>query len=104
MFSGNDNDFILLSIHNGCDARGGYTHPKVFKVDDINYFINCIEKSCISCHCDTNSYNGNGYELCVSSGKYVDDDYVYTNTYKDEDGLLRCKHCGAVIVCGMPNY
>ena len=38
------------------------------------------------------------------SGKYVDNDYVYANTYEDEDGLLRCKHCNAVISCGMPNY
>lgn len=104
MFSNDDNDFVLLSIHNGCDARCGYTYPKVFKVDDINYFIKSIEESCISCHCNVNSYYGNGYELCVPSGEYVDNDYVYANTYEDEDGLLRCKHCNAVISCGMPNY
>ena len=104
MFSNDDNDFVLLSIHNGCDARCGYTYPKVFKVDDIDCFIKCITESCISCHCNVNSYYGNGYELCVSSGEYVDNDYVYANTYEDENGLLRCKHCNAVINCGMPNY
>lgn len=27
-----DNDYVLLQIHNGCDARGGYTDAKLFKV------------------------------------------------------------------------
>lgn len=31
-------DFIVLQVHNGCDVRGGYTVPQVFKVRDIEYF------------------------------------------------------------------
>lgn len=104
IFSNDDNDFVLLSIHNGCDIRSGYTYPKVFKVDDIDYFLIYMRESYIGCHCDVNSYHGSGYELCVSSGEYVDNNYVYANTYEDEDGLLRCKHCNEVIVCGMPDY
>jgi hypothetical protein len=28
-----DNDMIALSIHNGCDVRGGYTDYKFFRID-----------------------------------------------------------------------
>ena len=28
-----ENDVIALSIHNGCDARGGLTDYKFFKID-----------------------------------------------------------------------
>jgi hypothetical protein len=27
-------DYVLLQIHGGCDVRGGYTAPAVFRVDD----------------------------------------------------------------------
>jgi len=31
--------YLLLQIHNGADARGGYTAPQVFGVKDQEYFI-----------------------------------------------------------------
>ena len=40
---------------------------------------------------------------CVKKAIEVINDYVCENGM-DEDGLLRCKHCNAVIVCGMPHY
>src|SRR3990167_1501179 len=42
MFSldGNEYDaYILLQIHGGCDVRGGYTAPKLFKVCERDYFL-----------------------------------------------------------------
>ena len=30
--------FIVLQIHGGCDARGGYTKPKVFELEDYEKF------------------------------------------------------------------
>ena len=30
----NDEEYLLLQIHNGCDARGGYTDAKLFKTRD----------------------------------------------------------------------
>ena len=29
----NEEDYILLQIHGGCDARGGYTNARLFKYD-----------------------------------------------------------------------
>lgn len=34
-----DECYILLQIHNGCDVRGGYTAPRVFRVCDLDEFI-----------------------------------------------------------------
>jgi hypothetical protein len=33
-----DETYLILQIHNGCDVRGGYTAPRIFKVTDIDYF------------------------------------------------------------------
>lgn len=29
-----DHDLVILQIHNGCDARGGFTSPRVFECDE----------------------------------------------------------------------
>ncbi len=34
-----NHDFVILQTHNGCDIRGGYSRPHVFKVADIARFI-----------------------------------------------------------------
>ena len=31
--------YVLLQIHNGCDARGGYTAPKIFALSESEQFI-----------------------------------------------------------------
>ena len=34
IFEYNDNQYVILQIHNGADVRGGYTKPYIFKVDE----------------------------------------------------------------------
>lgn len=34
VFSLDSENYVLLQIHGGCDVRGGYTDPKVFRVTD----------------------------------------------------------------------
>ena len=34
LFEYNNNQYVILQIHNGCDVRGGYTKPYIFKVDN----------------------------------------------------------------------
>ena len=34
IFEYNNNEYVILQIHNGCDVRGGYTKPYIFKIDD----------------------------------------------------------------------
>ena len=33
-FSHDHTDYVILQIHNGCDARGGFTSPRVFECDE----------------------------------------------------------------------
>lgn len=35
----NDEQYLLLQIHGGCDARGGYTNAKLFKPQEEEYYI-----------------------------------------------------------------
>jgi hypothetical protein len=33
------NTYILLQIHGGCDVRGGYTKPRIFRIPELDYFL-----------------------------------------------------------------
>jgi hypothetical protein len=44
-----EEQFICLRIHNGCDARGGFTAPYFFKCDDPDYFV--IAQSQVTAYC-----------------------------------------------------
>jgi len=53
MFSLTDDEYdvyILLQIHGGCDVRGGYTKPRIFRVTERDYFI--IAQSDVWARCD----------------------------------------------------
>lgn len=46
-----DNEvYVILQSHNGCDVRGGYSTPHVFSIKDIDYFgDDRIEFYCPEC-------------------------------------------------------
>jgi hypothetical protein len=48
--------YIILSLHNGCDVRGGYTNPRVFRIttyDGVAGFYSTMESANIRCKkCD----------------------------------------------------
>ena len=98
-------DYVLLQVHNGCDARTGLTKPRVFELNDIEYFICDINRCNIICNCEHMSLTYDGYQTYYNyNGEYVDDTYIYENTYVDDDGNLRCKHCNEIIRCGFMEY
>lgn len=98
-------DYVLLQVHNGCDARSGLTRPRVFELNDIDYFLCDINKCDISCNCEHMSLTYDGYNSYYNyDGEYVDDTYIYENTYVDSDNNLRCKHCNNIIKCGFMEY
>ena len=43
--------YVVLSIHGGCDVRGGYTKPRIFEVDD-NTGKTIFDNARISLYCD----------------------------------------------------
>ena len=98
-------DYVLLQVHNGCDARSGLTAPKVFELNDIEYFLMGVHECDIYCDCNKFNLTYYGYnELCDYNGSYIDNQYIYENTYVDNEGNLRCKHCNELIKCAFMEY
>ena len=104
MFSdGYDNIYVCLQIHNGCDVRAGYTLPKIFYVENPEYFITGTTDALITCGCRDYNYYGHDYIEtydCVS----VDDEYIFNHTYVDDNGDLRCKDCGELLMSEFVDY
>ena len=77
IFYSNNEYYILLQIHGGCDVRGGYTAPKIFKIEDIENFI-------------SQQYN---CEVTTKKANYSSDDTYHF--YKDgstEHGTFEYEH------------
>ena len=105
MFSdGYDNIYVCLQIHNGCDVRGGYTLPKIFYVENPEYFITGTTDAIISCGC--RDYNYYDYIEIYDDENYisVDDEYIFNHTYVDDNGDLRCKDCGELLMSEFMEY
>ena len=47
--------FVLLQVHGGCDARGGYTRPVIFEVSDEYWLADCDRASL---YCDRCNVSG----------------------------------------------
>lgn len=62
-----DTEFLILQIHNGCDARGGFTQPKFFETD-IDEFILGFYDCFVSCK------NGHGWYSDDSGNNWYSDD------------------------------
>jgi len=95
-FSVDDEAYILLQVHGGCDVRGGYTKPKAFKVEEDHASLFCRISDCGAyCpHCETSWYsddaghnfypNDEGEEFKGHDVKQVD----------GKKGEYLCPHCG----------
>jgi len=85
--------YVMLQLHNGADARGGYTEPKIFRADPDWYMQACdIDFECERC-------NINGW-------KHGPDSEVYTKwgneTNYSLDGCT-CPECGNVLSAYSPD-
>ena len=63
IFENENSKYIILQIHNGCDIRGGYTDPKIFKLNEEEEGDFFIAMSAIgaSCKCTEASSDDCGY-------------------------------------------
>lgn len=77
------NMYIFLQIHGGCDARGGYTKPRIFRVTDRDSFYSAMsycDAYCVNCH--HNWYSDDcGYHWHIGAGGKIP---------KSQDGLVKC--------------
>ena len=98
-------DYVLLQIHNGCDVRGGYTAPRIFEINDIDYFLSFMDTTDIFCDCGEVNLQKMGYdEITNYNGDFLDDKDVYNLCYVDEDNNLRCRKCHSIIMEYSPDF
>ena len=101
--------YVLLQVHGGCDARGGYTEPKAFRVHgEVGLFDdNDVEFSCdgrdpaqvetLPGFPDaTRQYHGWSYR-----GEWIDQDGSCCDEPEfvmNDDGNVPCPECGANVM------
>lgn len=82
--------YIALQVHGGCDARGGYTVPQVFTLDEPDYFIMAQQDISAWCGCGSWSSDDAGnnwyFEGCSPSKPA---DWFYNR----EKNAVQCMDC-----------
>ena len=74
-------DYVLLQVHGGCDVRGGYTAPKVFRVKDEGaMFDNARASIQCSANPDHYWYTDDGYHY-YDNGTCGGDDWKQLESY-----------------------
>ena len=118
MFEHDGETYVLLQVHGGCDVRGGYTAPRVFKVIDPDYFW--LAMNDVSAHCNGQKFDPRqeclpGIELdpyCRNNWMSDDSGYHWYfdgsgadekplaeyAVYNPETGKLHCRECGGEII------
>lgn len=89
-FGLNGQGYLILQIHGGCDVRGGYTKPKVFKLDEKDTFIFEAERAyfyCTDLECARRlEVSPEGYWLCDENGNQLE-------LFNDPRKIAKCT-CG----------
>jgi len=92
-------EYIILQIHNGCDIRGGYTKPRVFKLveeedgdfviwmDEIGAFCECTHVYSDDCGYHWYSVDQEGFPEHWKPKPKSDDP-------EDKEYTLVCERCG----------
>jgi len=111
-------NLLILQIHNGCDARSGFTVPAIFKLCEPDYFYMAMSHIDCGCnggspgrkagadglfnlpqlYCDNNWMSDDGgyhwyYDGSSGNRKPLKD----TTIYDEETKELHCKECGGLI-------
>ena len=103
---GYGNTYVCLQIHNGCDVRSGYTLPKIFYVKEPEYFITGTTDARITCGCRGYNYYSHDYIETYDDKNYIsiDDEFIFNHTYVDDNGDLRCRNCGELLMSEFVSY
>jgi len=99
IFCTEDQDYILLQIHGGCDVRGGYTDPKVFQCSEgFDMFLITQNELSGSCGCDGfNPYSDDcGYHWYETGNKEdIKKDWDFPKIWQWSNRLkgIYCREC-----------
>jgi hypothetical protein len=101
---GEDSNYVILQIHNGCDVRGGYTEPRIFKIVDLDHFVMAQSDVWAMCKCGSVYSDDCGYHWYDYNGDCDAKDLM--NEWKPEPKFpnaenweyqLRCRRCGEIV-------
>ena len=93
-------EYIAISIHNGCDIRGGYTDIHIFKVEWSEEMWGAKNQANVYCKCGMHDYRETNNRLEYwRIDTEVNQKYIYAHSYTDKNGNLRCKYCDEIICC-----
>lgn len=101
--------YVILQIHNGCDVRGGYTVPRVFRVvQDCGDFLLNMSSAWGACNCTEAStddcYTWQWWSRNYSDGKDSDGEGKpghWVVVVEGGEKRLKCERCGAEVKFNM---
>jgi hypothetical protein len=88
--------YVILQIHNGCDVRGGYTQPRIFRLleDDDGDFLFFMDEYAAWCKC-TRAYSNGGDWDCHSDDDGRPDEFP--EYWRWDGGRYVCDRCGVAV-------
>ena len=99
----NEDMYIILQIHNGCDIRGGYTKPRFFKVLEEDYFFLAMSDVHAYCDCKSLYSDDSGYHWYDDkTGKLTEPTEIWKVVPKKPNAesweyKLKCEKCGRIM-------
>ena len=90
-----DDNYVILSTHNGCDVRWGYATPKVFRqVDEYSLFdYNAKYCSCEGDDCPGSTELQGDSGTCIYLNADMWSNWNILGKYWLRDGNLYCRDC-----------
>ncbi len=99
-FRNDDGEYVILQIHGGCDARYGYTKPRVFSINEMgghDVFASNMRSIDGSCECcESRTFDGGlEWETTANDGQHVDESFPSAwNAVLSRDGnFVECARC-----------
>jgi hypothetical protein len=97
-------EYVILQIHNGCDVRGGYTKPRVFRLveegpGDFFFLMDELEAWCGCTHAYTDDCGYHWYVSGESADRFPEHwkPVPKNGNPKNWEYYLRCEKCGGEV-------
>lgn len=84
---GRRDDVFMLSVHGGCDVRGGYSNVKIFR-GDFESFLGYPSATIGCSECEASWYTDNAYRYYANDRDYKDlNDYPSVKHEDEHEGM-----------------
>lgn len=83
-FEIDDSNYVALMVHGGCDARGGFTKPRLFMVDDSCSELPMFDCARATLYCSKDVYHSTALAI---KQKQEDDSQLLLPGFNKSDGI-----------------